>query len=563
MPVDPQRIIQEHGFLRDQQQVWRLDWQDLADVAMPAQSDIISFRKPGTRRTEHIFDTTFALAVDNFAGHIYSGTTNFAMQWFGLTMRALSDSKRANQWFEGVAEELYLEMVADDSQVPQSIYESLRHYALFGTGAHFLDEQPMGVIPSDGFRGYQSFAPSIGTYYPQENASGRVDTMYRDIELTPLQAEQWFGREQLSKVVQDVLEDNTSSNKWYTPAPYIHAVKPRREFQSGVDDALNMRWESVYIDVNNKHVVDESGFQWFPYQVFRWQKLIPHSAYGFGRGHLALPESKTLNIIDMDMLRALPRTMTPPVYLIGAGNDAAGKVSLLPGAQNPLAAGSSVVPYAGGERFDVATLQVAERQGRIREAFFLDQLAFLPDVRQRTQRTLGELVLRQREMARIMGPAFVRLLSEMLNPFIDVAFALKLHARSLPPPPPEVIEAAMVAQGTIDVQYTGPLAMAQRDTDAEAILEGVEFLTTVMIQTGDRTVLANVDMDDSIARFLEVRGFPKSLITDRRLMQEIRAQAIQQAQQQAQLEQGAQMPKAAGDAAPAVAAVGELAAQGA
>ena len=560
MAINAQRVIEERGFLRDAQQVWRLDWQDQAEIAMPAKSDIISFRKPGTRRTENIFDMTFALAVDTFSGHLYSSITNFAMQWFGLTMRHLAESQRANQWLDEVARDLYQEMVADDSQVPQSIFESLRHYALFGTGAHFVDEQPFSLNEGGGFRGYQSFAPNIGTYYPVENASGRVDTMYRDIELTPLQAEEWFGRENLATDVQDVLADQTSSKRWYVPAPHVHVVRPRRDRDPLTQDALNMPFESAYIDEKNKHVVDEAGFRWFPYQVFRWQKLIPHSPYGFGRGHLALPESKTLNLIDQDMLRALPRAMTPPAFLVGAGADTAGKVSLLPGAMNPLEKGSAVVPYVGMERIDVAILQVQERQARINRAFFLDQLAFLPDVAQRTQRTLGELLLRQREMARIMGPAFVRLLSELLNPFIDVCFALKLHALALPDPPPEVIEAAVANQGQIDVEYTGSLARGVRDTETEAITEGIEFLLGIMRETGDRTILANVNMDDSTARFLETRGFPKGLITDRRLMQEIRAAAVQAAQEQAQIDQGAQVAQAAGQAAPAVEA---LAAQGA
>ena len=63
-----------------------------------------------------------------------------------------------------------------------------------------------------------------------------------------------------------------------------------------------MRFEAGYIDIAHKHKVEETGHPHFPYQCFRWQKLRPWSPYGFGRGHLALPEAKVLNLIDRDVL---------------------------------------------------------------------------------------------------------------------------------------------------------------------------------------------------------------------------------------------------------------------
>jgi hypothetical protein len=150
------------------------------------------------------------------------------------------------------------------------------------------------------------------------------------------------------------------------------------------------------------------------------------------------------------------------------------------------------------------------------------------------------------------------LLAEFLNPFIDVSFSLMLHAGAFPQPPDVIIEAALANQGHINVEYLGPLARAQKEDDVEAITEGVEFVLQLAERTGDRAILQNVALDDTVARFLRARGFPEPLITDRRFMEAVRAQAQVQAEQQAQLDTGSQVAKAAGDAAPALDAIREF-----
>lgn len=550
MPTNVEMIIRERNALRDKMWAWTSDWQDIADLMMPGKSDILSIKEPGNSRTRELFDSTALWASDTFVAHLGAWITNFQMQFFGLRMRALRDNQEASQWLDEVARVQYEEMVTDDAPVPTAVHEAYRQYANMGTACLFIDERPMDERLQLGFRGFQAHNIPVGQYGIEENSGGRVDTIIRDVELTPHQAEQIWGKDNLHFRMREMLEDENATQRRWQPHKFIHKVAPRRQRDRARSDNLNMPWQSVWVDETNKHEVDEGGFPWFPFMVFRWEKLVQHNPFGFGRGHLVLPEAKTLQLIDRDALRALPLSIMPPGWLIGTSRETVGRVSLLPGAMNPLAAGGSFQPYESGSRMDIAQLQIEERRNRILRAFFIDQLMFLPPAEQRTQRTFGELQLRQRQMARIMGPALMRLLVEFYNPFIDVTFALGLRGGIFPDPPDAIIDAAIRNQGKIDVDPRGILVRVQKDEETEAIAEGVEFLINIAANTGDPTVLRNVDMDESMSRFLKSRGFPEALVTDRRVMAEIRAEAERAAQAAQANQEAMNIAQAARDAAP-------------
>ena len=559
MPADVEFILREREALQAKTTPWLQDWQDIADLMLPGQSDIFNLRMPGTSRTRQLYDSTAMWALDTFVAHLSAWITNFQMQWFGLRMRALKDNQEAAAWLDDVAQTMYAEMVSDDAALATAVPESYRQYGGFGTGALFIDEQPMDERLGLGFRGYMAESLSIGRYYPAENAGRRVDTLYRDLQLSPHQAEQYWGRDTLHQDMKDALDGQAGHSRRYEPCDFVHAIYPRRGRTGDEVGNKDMPWASVWVDRKNKHLVHEGGYDWFPAIVYRWEKLVTHNPFGFGRGHLTLPESKTLQLIDRDALRALPMSILPPGFLFGAGRETIGRMSLHPGALNDVAAGGSFAPYTTGQRWDIAQLQIEERRNRVMRAFYIDQLQFLPDAGQRTQRTLGELQLRQRQMARIMGPALMRLVAELLNRLIDVTFATMLHADALPDPPAVVVDAAMQAEGKINVEYFGPLVMAQKDDEVAAILESVEFLKNLSLEMQDPLIIQNVALDETIARFLRSRGFPEALITDRKIMEEARAEAARQMQAQQEMSEAAQVASAARDAAPMLKVVGDMA----
>jgi hypothetical protein len=360
--------------------------------------------------------------------------------------------------------------------------------------------------------------------------------MYREMSLSPRQAVQHFG-EGVHPHVKDQAQRGESQ---HVPAPYLHAVYPRTDRDPEREDQGHMAYASCYVDVLHRHMCREGGYRWFPYMVSRWQKIASWSPWGFGPGHLALPECLTLNLMDRDILKALQLHMLPPFW--SDDPDAVGRVALVPGRMNVIARGSRVEAMAAPGNFNISHLGMEERRQRIRQAFYMDQLVTLPPPDATGKMTAYEVAQRVAYMSRLIGPAFMRILSEFLNPFIDITFGVMLEHDELPEPPDEVIVAAMQGYGKITVDYQGPLARAQKGDELDAIEGTLNAANNYFATTQDMRIYDNFDLDEAIQRIGKVRGIPASVMRDKdeiaRIRQD-REEAQQQAQQDQQMIEGA------------------------
>ena len=104
----------------------------------------------------------------------------------------------------------------------------------------------------------------------------------------------------------------------------------------------------------------------------------------------------------------------------------------------------------------------------------------------------------------------------------------------------------MLQGQNIDIEYVSPLAKAQKLTDLQSTMRGLE----VMMQMGEMIPVADyIDTDGLIKYIAEVTGMPAKIIRSDEEVAEIQeqkqAQAAQQAQQQEQMVEGQNMQQAA------------------
>ena len=163
--------------------------------------------------------------------------------------------------------------------------------------------------------------------------------------------------------------------------------------------------------------------------------------------------------------------------------------------------------------------------------------------------TATEVLQRNEEKMRLLGPVLGRLQSELLQPLISRAFALLLRSGQLPPAPEEL-------QGQdIDIEYVSPLAKAQKLTDLQSMLRGFE----VMMQVAEiAPVMDYLDADKLVQYLVEVTGIPARVIRSDEEVARIRRQAQQAQQQQAQQQQAMMESEQAKNVAPLIKAVGGL-----
>lgn len=557
MPIDVREQLTIFADLENQRAPFDNVAQQLADTMFPLGNDIQTIRWPGEVRTQRVYDTTGLISAERLAGYLYSLVTNFNTSWFQFRMNAGQVDQEGEAWLDDVREIMQEEMTADDSSIPQSVQDLFHHEVIFGTGCHFVDEQPIAGLPITGFRGFTSTALPWGSYVIRENASHRVDTVYRKMKMSTRQAVQQWGVEALAPVLKDQVRDPANQRAMDRMTEYVHGVFPRQDRDRERSDREQMPWVSVYLDREHNHLVDEGGYEQFPYQTLRWGKPNLDIPWGWGRGHMALPEVLTLNAIDHDALRALRMHIFPPVWVIGAGRETLGTVSLRPGAINLIATGASVQWTNPGGNFDVQRLSLEERRGRIKQIFFLDILETLPPLagQPRGNVTAYEIAQRIRLTAQVLGPAFMRILHEFLNPFIDRCFGMLLAARVFPDPPESIIALARAGQGRIDVDYEGPLARATQNEDVLAIEQWVQQGLAIAQATQDLSILDNIDLDEAYRRTGRVLGVPQRLVRDMVRVRRLRQERQQAQQAQHEQQQALEAAKALGQAAPGLEAL--------
>lgn len=134
----------------------------------------------------------------------------------------------------------------------------------------------------------------------------------------------------------------------------------------------------------------------------------------------------------------------------------------------------------------------------------------------------------------MLGPVIERLQSELHDPTIDRTFAIMLRAGMLPPPPQEI-------QGmNMKVDYISTLAQAQKMVGTQSIEETIAFAGNVAQVMP--TILDNIDYDDAIREYAEMKGVPPTMM---RTQEELQAIREQRAKEQQARELAAAMPQMA------------------
>jgi hypothetical protein len=185
-----------------------------------------------------------------------------------------------------------------------------------------------------------------------------------------------------------------------------------------------------------------------------------------------------------------------------------------------------------------------QRRNAIREAFFVDQLL----MSQGPAMTATEVLQRNEEKMRLLGPVLGRLQSELLRPLISRSFALLLRNGLLPAAPEQL-------QGQdIDIEYVSPLAKAQKLTDLQSMLRGFE----VMMQVAEiAPVMDYLDSDKLVQYLVEVTGIPARVIRSDQEVARIRDEQAEEAERQEAMQNQMMGAKQAQQVAPLIKAVGD------
>ena len=522
-------LLSRFDRLQGQRENWETHWQEVADYMQPRKADVTKRRARGDKRMEQVFDSSPIQAVELLAASLHGMLTNPSTPWFTLRFKdeEIENDDEAKLWLEASTDAMYTAF--NRSNFQQEIFELYHDLITFGTAAMFIEEDDDDIIKFS--------TRHINEVFIAENDKGRIDTIYRKFKISARAAIQKFG-EAVSADVQTKAKKDP-----YEEIEILHAVYPRTDFNPKKKDKANMPFESVYMEYKNGNELSVGGFREFPFVVPRYLKAS-NEIYGRSPAMTALPDVKMLNEMSKTTIKAAQKQVDPPLLVPDDGFLL--PVRTVPGGLNFYRSGTRdrIEPLNIGANNPLGLNMEQQRRESIRAVFYVNQLM----MQQGPQMTATEVIQRNEEKMRLLGPVLGRLQSELLKPLIDRVFAVLLRNNMLPQAP------EFLSGRDVEIEYVSPLAKAQKSTELQSIMRAVEILGSL---ANVAPVFDYVNFDNLVKHLADIVGVPQKILKTQSQVNAERQQAQAQQQEMQQMQQLQQVAKAGGDIAPLAKALPE------
>jgi hypothetical protein len=521
-------LLSRFDRLKTQRQNWESHWQEVADYMQPRKADVTKSRSKGDKRTELIFDGSPLQSVELLSASLHGMLTNPSTPWFSLKFKdqGMEGEDEAKAWLESATEVMY--SAFNQSNFQQEIFELYHDLITFGTAAMFIEEDDEDNLKFS--------TRHINEIYISENDKGRIDTVFRKFRISARAAIQKFGNVSTHIAV-------TAKKDPYEEVEILHAVYPRSDFNPTKQDKENMPFESIYMDADSGDELSVSGFKEFPFVVPRYLKAS-HEIYGRSPAMTALPDVKMLNEMSKTIIKSAQKQVDPPLLVPDDGFML--PVRTVPGGLNFYRAGTRdrIEPLNIGANNTLGLNMEEQRRNSIRNAFYVNQLM----MQDGPQMTATEVIQRNEEKMRLLGPVLGRLQSELLKPLIDRAFAI-LMRRNLFAQAPDFLSGQ-----DIEIEYVSPLAKAQKSTELSSIMRAIEIMGSL---SNVAPVFDHINMDKLVRHLTSIVGVPQKILKPQSELDAERQAQAQQQEQMQQMQQVQQLAEAGGKVAPLAKALPE------
>lgn len=500
-------------------------WEEVAELILPTSRNTFFYGNwswPGQKKTDRQIDATAMMALHRFAAIMDSLLTPRNQIWMQLGSQsdALMKDRDTRLWYEQATRILFQQRyapMANFSAMNQQVYQSL---GAFGTGGMFVDQAVNAWnVPIKQLR-YKAIP--LGELFIHENHQGVVDGAIRWFRLTARQALQKWG-DKCPETIKAAAEKHSEM-----PFDFLHRICQRSDYEFGRLDKKGKPYASYYISIQGRCLLGEGGYNSFPIAVTRYDQT-PNEVYGRGPAMMVLPAIKTLNAMKTTMLKQAHRA-ADPVYLVA--DDGLVDTMMHPGAVNKGGWSMDGKPLIGTLQtgnYEIGKDAMAEEKSLILDAFLVQLFQILTET---PSMTATEVIERTNEKGILLAPTVGRQQSEYLGPMTDREMDLLSFFHVLPPMPPALRE----ARGEYHVNYTSPLARAQRAQEVAGFQRTIQSTLEVVKITQDPSPFDVFDFDVATRDTARIQAVPESWMADDKAVQAKRKNRAQAQAQQAQIQ---------------------------
>ena len=401
----------------------------------------VRFKEPERR------DVTATVGADLLAANINSAMTSFSFRWFELGFRnpVLKEDNDARAWLETCADIMFSELY--DSNFATEVQEAYLDLVMYGNS---VMTQEASAVEWDGVK-FDNIP--VREFYFEEDQDGRPLNVYRLLQWPASKIVDRFGIDKVPESVKKAYKAADNNKIDVIFCIYRRFNVPLET--SGMVAPEKRPFGYAYTLRNGKgdHTLEEGGYYENPAYITRWRKTSG-SQWGYGPGNVAIPAVQMINttidiITQQAELDLAPPLMTTPRGLIG-------KFDYSSRAINKVRSIADVQPFQTGTKADLSLIVLEDLRQQVRSIFMTDQL----QLKESPAMSATEAQIRFEMMNRLLGPTSGLIQNDLLSPMLQRTFNQIARAGRFPEPPPSVTESGEA--GKMDIEYTGPLARAQR-----------------------------------------------------------------------------------------------------
>lgn len=526
---------------------WTQNWSDLAEFILPRRSIWLTQSTGGNPNPNSmtrgrpintaIVDPTGTLAVRICSSGLMSGLASPSRPWFKIipSIKRLNIDEEARIYLDDLEDRIYT--VIAGSNFYNSFAQECEDAVVFGTAPSIIYEDERDII--------RCYNPAVGEYFLANDATGRVDGLYRMFVMTVSQIVDFFGIENCTQEIQKLWKEK--GNQLEVERIVAHAIEPNFGVGPGNVGQVpgNFTWREVYWlwGANPDRPLAKRGFVDQPFTAARWATQS-NDAYGRSPGMDVLPDVMQLQVMTRRMAEAIEKQVRPP--LIGEMSLKNKPTSTLPGHLTyvtDIGPGKGIRPiYEVNPDVSAMTVNIQAIEKRIQMGLFNDLFLML-EQKIDERMTAYEVAQKLQEKLQVLGPVIEGLLTESLKPKLKRIYKIMQRKGLLEDPPDSLKDVPL------DIEFVSMLALAQKGAATggiERLMQLVGSMSAIYPQAKD-----NVNPDALVREFNDLLGNPQKILFGPREVEGQRAEIARQAQQAQQMAVMTQVAQAAGAAAPA------------
>lgn len=402
--------------------------QEIALNFYPEMAEFTSTRSRGEDYADHL-TTSYPLLARRTLGDAFSALlrpvnldTTSPGVWFGMTTdRPDQEDKEGKQWLEWATGVQRRAMYDRQANFVRATKEGDHSFAAFGQCVLTLElnREGNGLL-------YRSW--HLRDVAWQEGPEGGIDGIHRRWNPTA---------SQLAGVFRDKVHSNIKEKMTQDPHSKVkarHIVMKTEDYESRDEAGSKIKepWVSIWLDIDNDHVMEEVGSPHKQYIIPRWV-TIPGSQYASSPAvTVALPDARLIQAMTLTLLEAGEKVGDPPV--VATQESIRSDIQLFAGgvtwvdAEYDEKLGEALRPLYHPNMANGVQLGLGMRgdlREQINDAFFLDSLSLPPaDTGDMTAFEVGQRVS---EWIRRAMPIFEPMEFEYNGPLTEETFELMLR----------------------------------------------------------------------------------------------------------------------------------------